>query len=182
MVPHSRLRGIQQSADMLRKRSTLLKLEKKIFITIIFAIMCTMHWQQQCGCRQRCPQPRMDHLRQFQCNSFVLCLWTYCHCPVARFPQQGLGRQSKYGQRGGDLGGSTMANLVLSTCAFSPPDKVADSNASIPGPINIVDERVQGYWLGGSVGGVICPQPEVLIGTMGLWCHNDVQWLRGNNS
>ncbi len=45
-----------------------------------------------------------------------------------------------------------------------------------------VDERVQGYWLGGSVGGVICPQPEVLIGTMGLWCHNDEQWLRGNNS
>jgi hypothetical protein len=45
MVRHSWCQGIQQSADMLRNRSTLLKLEKKIFITIIFTIMCTTHQQ-----------------------------------------------------------------------------------------------------------------------------------------
>ncbi len=47
MVPHSRHRGIQQSADMLRNRSTLLKLEKKILFTIIFTIMCTTRRQRQ---------------------------------------------------------------------------------------------------------------------------------------
>ncbi len=80
-------------------------------------------------------QPCMDRLRQFRCNRSVL--WTYCHCPIARFLflRQGLGRQSKYGQRGGDLGGSTTVNLALSTCTFSPPDKLADSNANIPLPL-----------------------------------------------
>jgi len=106
MVPHSRHRGIQQSADMLRNRSTPLKLEKKILITIIFTIMCTMCRQRRCGCRRWCPQPHnMDRLRRFWCNSSVL--WTYCHRPVARFPRRRLGRQSKYGRRGGDLRGST---------------------------------------------------------------------------
>jgi hypothetical protein len=52
-----------------------------------------------------------------------------------------------------------MVDLALSMCAFSPLDTA---------PIDAVDERLQGYWLGGSVGGVICPQPEVLIGTLGL--------------
>jgi hypothetical protein len=80
-----------------------------ILITIIFTIMCTACQQRQCGCRQRCPQPLMDHLRRFQCNSSIL--WTYCHCLVARFLRRWLGRQSKYGQSGGDLGGSTMVNL-----------------------------------------------------------------------
>jgi hypothetical protein len=66
-----------------------------------------------------------------------------------------------------------MVNLAFSMCAFSPPEKIAYSTNRIP--INVVDERVQGYWSGGSVGGVICPQPEVIFGTMGLWHHNDVQ-------
>ena len=105
MVPYSRQRGIQQSANMLRNRSTPLKLEKKILITIIFTIMCTTRRRRLCVCRRRCPQPRMDRLQWFRCNSSVL--WTYCHRPVARFPRRRLGRQSKYGRRGGDLRGST---------------------------------------------------------------------------
>jgi hypothetical protein len=132
MVPQSQRQGIHKSADMLRNRSTSLKLEKKIFITIIFTIMCTTRRRQQCGCRQRCPQPRMDQLRWFQCNSSVLC--TYCHCPVTQFLRWRLGRQSKYGWCGGDLRGVTTVDLVLSTCAFSPLDKFADSNAGIPLP------------------------------------------------
>jgi hypothetical protein len=88
---------------MLRNRSTPLKLEKKLLITIIFTIMCTTCRQRRCSCRRRCPQPRMDHLRRFRCNSSIL--WTYCHRPVSRFPRRRLGRQSKYGRRGGDLGG-----------------------------------------------------------------------------
>ncbi len=132
MVPHSRHWGIQQSADMLRNRSTLLKLEKKIFINIIFTIMCMTCWQQQCGVRQWCPQPHMDHLWWLQCNSSVL--WTYWHRPFAWFPWQQLGRQSKYGQHGGDLGGVTTVDLALFTCAFNPPDKFADSNTCLPLP------------------------------------------------
>ncbi len=125
MVPHSQRRGIQQTADMLHNRSTLLKLEKKIFLTIIFTIMCMNHRQRRCVCRGRCPQPRMDRLRQFQCNSSIL--WTYCHRPVTRFPQQRLGRQSKYGRHGGDLGGSTKVDLALSTWTFSPLDEFTNS-------------------------------------------------------
>ena len=43
MVPHPRHQCMQRSADMLRNRSTSLKLEKTILITINFTIMCTMH-------------------------------------------------------------------------------------------------------------------------------------------
>ncbi len=133
MVPHSRHRGIQQSADMLRNRSMSLKLEKKILITIIFTNMCTTRWQRRCVCRGQCSQPCMDRLRWFRCNSSIL--WTYCHRPVAWFPQQRLGRQSKYGRRRGDFGGSTTVYLALPTCAFSPPDKFANSANRIPVPL-----------------------------------------------
>ncbi len=129
------------------KRSMSLKLEKMIFITIIFIIMCTMHWQEQCGCSGRCPQPHMDRLWQFRCYSSVL--WPYCHHPVAQFPWRQLERQSKYGQHGGDLGGLTMVDLVLSMCAFSPPDAFADSNASIPVPSMLLMRRCKGIgWEG----------------------------------
>jgi hypothetical protein len=125
----------------------LVKTRKKKCITIIFTIMCTTHQRQQCGCRRQCPQPRMDRLQQFRCNSIVL--WTYCHHPVTWFPQRRLGRQSKYGQRGGDLGGSTTVHLALSTCAFSPPDKLADSNASIPLPSMLLMKGCKGIgWEG----------------------------------
>jgi hypothetical protein len=127
MVPHSRHQGIQQSADMLRNRSTPLKLEKKILITIIFTMMCTTCRQQRCGCRWRCPQPSMDRLWRFWCNSSVL--WTYCHCPVAWLPRRRLGRQSKYGRQGGNQGGSTTVDLVLSTCAFPPLAKFGNATA-----------------------------------------------------
>jgi hypothetical protein len=43
IVPHPRCQGIQQSVDMLRNRSTLLKLEKIAFITNIFTIVCMTH-------------------------------------------------------------------------------------------------------------------------------------------
>jgi hypothetical protein len=49
MVPHSWRQGIQQPTNMLRNRSTLLKLEKKIFITINMTIMCTSCRQGRCG-------------------------------------------------------------------------------------------------------------------------------------
>jgi hypothetical protein len=117
---------------MLRNRSTLVKLEKKIFITIIFTIMCTTRRQQRCGCMQRCLQPRMGSLRWFRCNRIVLRI--YWHRPVAWFPRRRLGRQSKYGRRRGNLGGSTMVDLALSTCVFSPPDTFADSYTCLPLP------------------------------------------------
>jgi len=41
MAPHPRRQGIQQLANMLRNRSTSLKLEKSILITINLTIMCT---------------------------------------------------------------------------------------------------------------------------------------------
>jgi hypothetical protein len=65
---------------------------------------------------------------------------------------------------------------------IQPTGQICQFQCQYTAPIDVVNERVQGYWLGGSVGGVICPPPEVLIGTMGLWPHNDVQMLRGNNS
>ncbi len=116
VVLHSQRWGIQQSANVLHNRSTLLKLEKKIFIIIIFTIMCTTHQQQWCVCKPGCPQPRMDCLRRFQCNCSVL--WTYCHHPVARFLRQWLGRQSKFGWHGGDLEGLTMV-IWHCPCAHS---------------------------------------------------------------
>ncbi len=57
--------------------------------------------------------------------------WTYCHRPVARFPRRRLGRQSKYGRRGGDLGGSTTIDLALSTCAFSPLAEFGNATTGI---------------------------------------------------
>ncbi len=109
--PPPQRRRTQQSANLLRNRSTQLKLEKTILITIIFTIMCTTCRQRQCGCRRRCLQPRMNPMRRFRCNSSVL--WNYCHRPVPWFPRRRLGRQSKYGQRGGDLGGWTTAEFYL---------------------------------------------------------------------
>ncbi len=83
---------------------------------VYFTIMCAKRQQWGWGCRQRCPQLRIGCLRQLQCNRFVL--WTYWHCPVARFPWRRLGRQSKCGQCRGDLGRLTMVVLTLSTCAL----------------------------------------------------------------
>ena len=41
MVPHPRRRGMQQSADMLRNRSTLLKLEKTIlYLLLLISLLC----------------------------------------------------------------------------------------------------------------------------------------------
>jgi len=113
MVPHPRRRGMQQSADMLRNRSTLSKLEKTILISINLTIMCTTHWRRWWDCRRRCLQPRMGRLRRFQRNRFVL--WTYCywHRRVALSPRRQQGRQSEHGQRGGHLGGLTTVNLLL---------------------------------------------------------------------
>ncbi len=65
---------------------------------------------------------------------------------------------------------------------IQPKGRICQFQRKHTSPINAVNERMQGYLLGGSAGGVICLQPEVLIETMGLWHHNDVQWLRGNNS
>jgi hypothetical protein len=39
MVPRSRCRGMQQSADMLRNRSTLSKLEKR-YLLLLFSLLC----------------------------------------------------------------------------------------------------------------------------------------------
>ena len=101
-APLPALRGIQQSVNMLRNRSTLLKLDKTILITFCMTSMCTMSQRQQCGCRQWCLQPRMGRLRQLRRNRFVL--WTYWHHPVAWFPWRRWGRRSKHGRRGGNLG------------------------------------------------------------------------------
>ncbi len=62
------------------------------------------------GYRQQSPQTCMDPLWCFQCNRSVL--WTYWHCYVARFPQWRRERRSKYGWRGGNLGVSTMIDLL----------------------------------------------------------------------
>jgi hypothetical protein len=132
---------------MLRNRSTSLKLEKKILITVIFTIMCTTSQQRRCVCRQRFPHPHMDCLRWFRCNSSVL--WTYCHRPVARFQRRRQGRQSKYGRHGGDFGGATTVNLALSTSAFSPPDKFANSTNCIPVPSMLLMRGCKGVgWEG----------------------------------
>ncbi len=116
------------------------------------------------------------------CSSSNAIVLSYCHHPVARFPRQQLGRQSKYGWHGGDLGGVNNGQFGIVHVCIQPTGQICRFQRQHTGPINVVDERVQGYWLGGSVGGVICPQPEVLIGTMGLWRHNNVQWLRVNDS
>ncbi len=162
MVPHSQHRGIQQSADMLRNRSKLLKLEKKILITIIFTIMCTMCQQQQCGCRQWCPQPRMDRLQQFWCNNSVL--WIYCHRPVARFPRRRLGRQSKYGRCGGDLGGSTTIDLALSTCAFPPLAEFGNATTGVAPALELLLRGGRG---GGSRGSGGIKKVSPLIARLG---------------
>jgi hypothetical protein len=180
MVPHSRHRGIQQSVHMLHIRSTPLKLEKKILITIIFTIMCTTCRQQWCGCRWRCPQPRMDCLRRFWCNSSVL--WTYCHSPVARFPRRRLGRQSKYERRRGDLGGSTTVDLALSTCAFTPLAKFGKSACGISFPTMVLLMGGRRGTLSASGVDKKLLRPEVLIGTLGLWRHNDVCFMKACKS
>jgi hypothetical protein len=175
MVPHSWHRGIQQSVDMLRNRFTPLKLEKKILITIIFTIMCTTCQQQWCGCRQRCPQPRMDRLRWFWCNSSIL--WTYCHRPVVRFPRRRLGRQSKYGQRGGDLGGSTTVNLGLSTCAFPPLAELGKSACGILLPTMVLLMGGRRGTLSASGGEEKLLRLEVLIGTLGWGCDGTTMFV-----
>ncbi len=176
MVPHSPHQGIQQSVDMLHNRSTPLKLEKKIRITIIFTIMCTTCRQRRCGCRQRCPQPCMDRLRWFWCNSSVLC--TYCHRPVARFTRRRLGRQSKYGQCGGDLGELTTVDLALSTCVLPPLAEFGESacGISLPTMVLLMGGRRGTLWASGGDKKLLWP--EVLIGTLGLWRHNDVCFMK----
>jgi hypothetical protein len=166
MVPHSRHRGIQQSVDMLHNRSTPLKQEKKILITIFFTIICPTCQQRQCGCRQRCPQPRMDRLQRFLCNSSVL--WTYYHCPIAWFPWRQLGRQSKYGQRGGDLVGSTTVDLALSTCVFPPLAEFGESVCGILLPTMVLLMGGRRGTLLASGGDENVLRTEVLIGTLGL--------------
>jgi hypothetical protein len=78
--------------------------------------MCTTCQQQWCGCRQGCPQPHMDCLQRFQCNSFIL--WTYCHRPVSQFPQRRLGWQSKYGWRRwfGGVNNSQVLSVTIKRC------------------------------------------------------------------
>ncbi len=132
--------------------------------------------QQQCGCRQRCLQPHMDRLWRFWCNSSVL--WAYCHCPVVRFPWQRLGRQSKYGRRRGDLGGLTTVDLALSTCTFPPLAEFGKSACGILLPTMVL--LMGGRWgtLSASGGDEKLLRPEVLIGTLGLWWHNDVCFMK----
>ncbi len=175
MVPHSWHRGIQQSADMLCNRSTWLKLEKKILITIIFTIIYTTHHQRQCVCRQRCLQPCMDHLRWFRRTSYFL--WIYRHRPVAQFLQWRLGRQSKYGRHGGDFGGSTIVKLALSMCAFSPPDEFGKSTCAVllPAMVLLMGGRGGRFLASGEKENV--SQLMVLIGTLGLWRYSDVCFL-----
>ncbi len=175
MVPHSRHRGIQQSADILHNRSTPLKLEKKILITIIFTIMSTTCRQRRCGCRRWCPQPRIDCLRRFWCISSVL--WTYCHCPVARFLWRQLGRQSKYGRRGGDLGWSTTVDLVLSMCAFPP---LAEFGNATAGRMPSCVLSLRGAGVEGSRGTRGIKKVSRLIAKLGSWGWpqtNDVPFL-----
>jgi len=125
MVPHPRRQGIQQSTDMLQNRSTSLKLEKKILITINLTIMCMTRQRWWCGCRGRCPQPHMGRLRRFRRNRSVL--WACWYCPVARLPQRRRrGRQSEHGRRGGHLGGSATADFLR---RWAPLDAVAEFGA-----------------------------------------------------
>jgi hypothetical protein len=65
---------------------------------------------------------------------------------------------------------------------IQPTGQIRQFCQSHTGPINVVDERVQGYWLGGSVGGIICLQPKVLIGTMVFFQQDDVRTCMQNNS
>ncbi len=142
--------------------------------------MCTTCWQRLCGCRRRCLQPRMDHLRWFWCNSSVL--RAYCHRPVTRFPQRQLGRQSNYGRRGGDLGGLTTVNLVLSTWVFPPLAKFGKSACGIPLPTMVLLMGGRRGTLLASGGDKKLFWPEVLIGTLGLWWHNDVCFMKACKS
>ena len=131
MVPHPWRQGIQKSADMIRNRSTSLKLEKTILINIYLTIMCAKHQRRWCGWRRRCLQPRIGRLRQFRHNRFVL--WTYWHCPVAPFPWWQQGRQSEHGRRGGNLGSSRMFCLLSQ---WAPLEVVAEFGApTTTGPL-----------------------------------------------
>ncbi len=112
--------------------------------------MCRMCQQSWCGCRRWCPHPRMDRLRRIWCNSSVL--WTYCHCPVTRFPRRRLGRQSKYGRRGGDLGGLTTVDLALSTCAFPPLAESGNATAGVAPALLLLLRGGRGEGSQGSVG------------------------------
>jgi hypothetical protein len=165
MVPHSRLRGIQQSADMLRNRSTSLKLEKTILITIYLTVMCTTCRRRQGVCRRRCLQPRMSRLRWFRRKRFIL--WTYWRRPVARFPRRRRGRQSEHGQRGGHLGGSTTVDLLRRWAPLDAATKLGDAAAGSAPPC-VLSLRGRGGGGSGGRGGVVkVSRLIVILGSRG---------------
>ena len=154
MVPHSRLRGIQQSADMLRNRSTSLKLEKTILITI-----------RQGVCRRRCLQPRMSRLRRFRRKRFIL--WTYWRRPVARFPRRRRGRQSEHGRRRGNLGLASMVDFACFGALSRAATKLGDAAAGTAPPC-VLSLRGRGGGGSGGRGGVVkVSRLIVILGSRG---------------
>ena len=151
MVPHSRLRGIQQSADMLRNRSTSLKLEKTILITIYLTVMCTTCRRRRGVCRRRCLQPRMSRLRRFRRKRFIL--WTYWRRPVARFPRRQRGRQSEHGRRQGDLGLASTVDFACFGALSRAATKLGDAAAG-SAPQGVLSLRGRGGGGSGGRGGV----------------------------
>ena len=146
MVPHPWCRGMQQSADMLRNKSTLLKLEKTILITINLTTVCTMRRRRRCGCRRRCPQLCMGRLRRFRRNRSVL--WNYRHRPVARLPRRRRGRQSEQEGRRGAIWGVDNSQFAASMGTIGRGGRIRHSHRHCDALMGVVGEGAQGLWSG----------------------------------
>jgi hypothetical protein len=99
-----------------------LKLEK-ISLLLIIRLFSLWHDANDATTMQlqvMMPAAAVDHLRPFRRNMFVL--WTYWHCPVARFWWQQRGRQSENGQDGGNFG---LASTVILLRRWEPLGVVA---------------------------------------------------------
>jgi hypothetical protein len=122
------------------------------------------------------PAAAVDHLRPFRRNRFVL--WTYWHCPVARFRRRQRGRQSENGQGGGNFG---LALTVILLRQWEPLGVVAefvDANAGrMPSRVLSLrgtgDEGSRGTRGIGKVTRLI-----VKLGSRGRPQKHDVRWLR----
>jgi hypothetical protein len=165
MVPHSRLRGIQQSAEMLRNRSMSLKLQKTILITIYLTVMCKTCRRRRGVCRRRYLQPGMSRLRRFRRKRFIL--WTYWRRPVARFPRRRRGRQSEHGRRRGDLGLASTVNFACLVSLLRAATKLGNAAAGSAPPCEL-SLRGRGGGGSGVRGGVVkVSRLIVILGSRG---------------
>ena len=124
-----------------------------------------------------CLQPRMGHLWWFWWNRFVL--WTYWHCPAAQFLRQRWGRQSKSWRCGGNFGGLTTVDILhrWAPLALEAVAKFGKSAFAVPLPTMVLSTGGRGEGHRCARGEDNLLQLMVLIGTLGLWWHNDVCFL-----